>query len=719
MTKPGNVLRQLGFPLLGLCLIVSLLLSLQFFMNRMLRQDALIAGMRWAENVEKTVPDIKHYFDGNGLSDVAANRLEDLSRFGQIYRYEFINTEKKVVFATGAYHPPAEGQKAEHHSHSHDQPNDVLASVSIDNHSAAEGHGNHIHAEQWLGFADFEMIISKAVWNVTNLFGSTSHEHRDLASHAISLRQGDGVSEPHYYAAVAHPIEHHGELAGVIQVYLDQTEKHDLYARTLYMLLIIISVATSIGFGLPVLSYLRSRKETRQAQEKAAFNAKHDAMTGLLNRSSFTDLVNSKLAEAAGLSKSGKSRSVALHFVDLDNFKNVNDSFGHDTGDELLRLLSERVPRFLPEGAVAGRVGGDEFAVLQLDFASEADIKDFAGKIQSAFSGTYNINGFVVSISSSIGVAIGNNSTSSFRDLMKLADIALYCVKEQGKNSAAIFKDEMLTAHDRRAQLEQSIRDALENDSFELHYQPLYQSLDNKLFGFEALIRLKDREGNPISPVEFIPLAEKMGLMPEIGRWVLREATVFASGWPSDLKISINLSACQFESGSLVDEVREALAFSKLDPHRLELEITEGLILENTEANMKQLHALSKLGCSIAMDDFGTGYSSLSYLWRFPFDRIKIDRSFVQGLGEDSQKVLEILQTIITLGHSLNMSVTAEGVESDAQLSVLQGMGCDLIQGFLLGKPQSSDKLPSLILNEFRHKAEDMRRHDVGRETGT
>ena len=513
----------------------------------------------------------------------------------------------------------------------------------------------------------------------------------------IKLQQGNGVDQPKYYASVRHPVIRQGQLLGTISVYLDQTEKFSLYRETILWLLTVLMAICALGFGVPIAYYLRGRAAAEKANKSARFYAHHDAMTGLLNRRKFTDSVDA-LLEA----QIETGATFALHFIDVDKFKSTNDMFGHEAGDELLRQVADRLRSAAPANSLLARIGGDEFAALQVDIDSDDEIDELAAQFVSVLSGLFRISGHDIPTTASIGTAVAPLDGMSCKALMKHADIALYTVKAHGRNGYRRYEPHMKAERDTRIRLENTIRKNHARELFELHFQPLFKSKTSRLSGFEALVRMRGDDGNYIPPDQFIPVAEEIGLMPEIGRWVLMQATKFASEWPDHLNLAVNLSTKQFEDGSLVGIVREALDESGLLPRRLELEITEGLIMANTEWNIEQLSSLKELGASIVMDDFGTGYSSLGYLWRFPFDKIKIDQSFLRGLSGDPDKVTEIIRTIIALGHSLNMAVTAEGVETADQLSMLCDLDCDLIQGFYLGRPHPVDQVASLLIKEVQ-----------------
>ncbi len=431
--------------------------------------------------------------------------------------------------------------------------------------------------------------------------------------------------------------------------------------------------------------------ERRKAEARIAYMAHHDGLTDLPNREFYQERLRQALEEARG---SGKR--VAVLCVDLDLFKNVNDSFGHPMGDRLLRLVADRLQSLLRGNHLAARLGGDEFALILSSDPTPKEISDFSTRLIGVLSDSYDIDGIEVVIGASVGIALSPSDGKTPEDLMRSADMALYRAKSDGGGVHRFFEREMDLLAQKRRDMEVDLRRAFANGEFELHYQPLVDIGANRINGFELLLRWHHPEKGMISPAEFIPIAEDIGLIVSIGEWVLREACAEAAKWPDDVKVAVNLSAVQFRSRNLVQAVISALAHSGLSPLRLELEITELVFLAETEANLAILHQLRELGVRISMDDFGTGYSSLSYLRSFPFDKIKIDRSFVKDLAERPDCVA-IVRAISGLGRSLNITTTAEGVETVDQLDWLRNEGCDEVQGFLFSAAKPASEIAALL----------------------
>jgi diguanylate cyclase (GGDEF)-like protein len=420
--------------------------------------------------------------------------------------------------------------------------------------------------------------------------------------------------------------------------------------------------------------------EQRRSEAKIAHMAHHDALTGLANRV----LLGERLEHA--LIRAKHSGLVAVHLLDLDRFKNVNDTLGHATGDKLLGMVAERLRPLVRDTDTVARMGGDEFAILQVDLSQATDASVLANRVIEVVSEPYDIDGQQLNIGTSIGIAIGPGDGLNPDLLLRNADLALYRAKEDGRGAFRFFEPEMDAQMQERRSMESDLRLALVEGQFELHYQPVVNLESNEISGFEALIRWHHPEKGLVPPGTFIPLAEEIGLIVPIGEWVIRQACTTAATWPEDLKIAVNLSPAQFRSPGLVQVVMGALAASGLAAGRLELEITETVLLQDSETTFATLHQLRGLGVLIAMDDFGTGYSSLSYLQSFPFDKIKIDRSFIKGIG-DGEGSRNIVRAVAAMAKGLGMATTAEGVETQQQRESVASEGCTEMQGYLFSKP--------------------------------
>jgi len=434
--------------------------------------------------------------------------------------------------------------------------------------------------------------------------------------------------------------------------------------------------------------------EQRQAEIKIEHMAHHDALTGLANRA----LLNERLEQALSLFHG--ERMVAVHHLDLDQFKAVNDTLGHPAGDKLLRTVADRLRALVSETDTIARMGGDEFIIVQCSITDPAEATTLAQQIIAWISEPYDIDGQQALVGTSIGIAVSPGDGLAPERLLRNADLALYRAKGDGRGTFRFFEPAMDEHMQARRIMEQDLRKALPAGEFELYYQPVVNLESNEISGFEALIRWNHPEQGQIPPSTFIPLAEEIGFIVPLGEWVIREACLAAARWPEHLNVAVNISAVQFRGSSLTPVIVNALAASGLHPTRLEIEITESVLLQDREATLAVLHQLRALGIRIAMDDFGTGYSSLTYLQSFPFDKIKIDRSFVEDITENAGS-LYIVRAVAALANGMGMAATAEGVETAEQLDKIAAVGCTEMQGYLFSKPLPVAEIERLFLSRL------------------
>jgi diguanylate cyclase (GGDEF)-like protein/PAS domain S-box-containing protein len=418
----------------------------------------------------------------------------------------------------------------------------------------------------------------------------------------------------------------------------------------------------------------------------------HDPLTGLANRAEF----NRRGEEA--LSRAGDNISVIL--VDLDRFKSVNDTLGHAAGDQLLKLAASRMRAIARSGDVVARVGGDEFAILQAPAANQREAAiSLATRLTEIVAQPYDLGGKPAIIGASIGVAVRSASDDTIETLLHRADLALYEVKSLGRNSCMVYDDNLGSRAEERLVLETDLRAAIFGGELELHYQPIVSLLDRQICGFEALVRWRHPTRGLLSPDRFIPIAEEAGLIVPLGEFVIRQACVDASNWPDHIKVAVNISPTHLMRRNLLDTVVDALLETRIDARRLEIEVTETVLLKHDEDVLSELHQLRNLGLSVALDDFGTGYSSLSHLRMFSFDKVKVDRSFVSEITERPDSAA-IVCAITGLGRALEMQITAEGIETEHQLLILKAAGCSQGQGYLFGRPMPASEAMLLILSE-------------------
>jgi len=444
--------------------------------------------------------------------------------------------------------------------------------------------------------------------------------------------------------------------------------------------LLLSAAWTSQGWGILQFTDVTFAVRTILSQER-------DNLTGLKNRVALLGRLT-EIAQAQG--------SAAILYVDLDRFKAVNDTLGHPVGDALLKLVAERISKLLNKDDVIARVGGDEFIILQTDGRQPEAAETLARQIIDIVGRTYLVRGHSVQIGASVGIALTGSTGTDPEELIKQADLALLNAKTCGRGTFRFFADAMDREIQTRRSLEIDLRRALAMQEFLLAYQPQFEIEGRRLVGFEALIRWSTPARGHVSPADFIPLAEEIGLIGPLGDWVLRTACKEAASWPDPLSVSVNLSPLQFKSPKLVETIASALASAGLAPHRLDLEITEGALMDNTDTVVSTLKLIKAMGVKVSIDDFGTGYSSLSYLQKFPFDKIKIDQSFVRSL-ENSPDSAAIVRAVTALGKSLGMTTIAEGVETESQLRQITEDGCRQVQGYLTGRPLGASDATLLI----------------------
>jgi diguanylate cyclase (GGDEF)-like protein len=429
----------------------------------------------------------------------------------------------------------------------------------------------------------------------------------------------------------------------------------------------------------------------RQSEEKVHYLAHFDALTGLGNRV----LLRQQLEEAlVRVRRNGGA--IGVIFLDLDGFKIVNDTLGHSVGDALLKAVAERLQENVRDTDKTARLGGDEFAVLQSGDSQPRSADALASRLVAVMSEPFFVDGHQLNLSVSAGIAVMLGNDADPEQLLKNADLALYRAKADGRGTFRFFEPEMDALAQARRSMEVELRGALTRREFELHYQPLINLHTRRIAGFEALLRWSNATRGLVSPAQFIPLAEELGFIAPIGEWAIRQACEHAAGWPQDIKVAVNLSPVQFRSPSLVPAIVQALSASGLPPSRLELEITESVLLDDSDRNLAILRQIRDLGVRIAMDDFGTGYSSLSYLRRFHFEKVKIDRSFVSDVAQNAES-RAIVRAITGMCNNLGMATTAEGVETAEQLSCIASEGCTEAQGYYFSPPKPFADIGALL----------------------
>ncbi len=621
--------------------IIGIAATLKVTVDNLLYWDATTSAESWAKYVVENVADIEEIADGQQPSAESMSFFIRTQQIRNIFGFEIIDLRGNVQLVS-------DGSK--------------ISSI-----------GGKIHDETAARVA------------MTNL-------------PIIAVKQGIPPFRPRNYSEAYLPVVIGGRPEAIVAAYVDLTDQYDHFHRAFLIAAVALCLLSGAGVSIPTIAWRRRTKEKRHADERIQFLAQHDALTGLANRNLLVEFMDMAIA-ALPLQRN----SLAVHFIDLDRFKAINDSLGHDAGDFLLKTSAERLCAVTRLGDEVARFGGDEFVVLQSGVRDREHAETFALRLVAALAEPMQFKGHEINGTVSVGYAIAPADGDSAERLLKCADLALYRAKADGRNCVRGFLPEMNATLKARTELEETIRYAVRHGGFELHYQPILQVPGRRLIGFEALVRMHAKDGSLIPPLHFIPVAEELHLMDKIGAWVLREACRTAATWPKHLTVAVNVSAAQFEAGGVSEIVAAAVKETGLEANRLELEITESLLLGDEESTMTELQTLKAMGVGIVMDDFGTGYSSLSYLWRFPFNKIKIDQSFMLSLDRSGQDTKTVVKTIIALGRELNMRVTVEGVETAKQAGFLDKVKGDQAQGFFFGRPVPSSEVAAVILKDFQH----------------
>jgi diguanylate cyclase (GGDEF)-like protein len=501
----------------------------------------------------------------------------------------------------------------------------------------------------------------------------------------VALYQSQDGRKPSNFASLTLPLALNGEPRGTLVVYLDQSDQATVLANYFTWVVGITLALLGAGIALPAaFAWMRGR-ERRKAEAQVRYLEEHDALTGLSNRKTFVG----SLSEA--IARMHRDRThIAVLCLDIDKFKEINEAADHSGGDQVLRDIGGRIQSTLRQNDLIARLAGDEFAIALVDITNLGDVMAFMNRLVEALRRPLQVAGKEMMVTTSVGIALAPADGDTAATVLRHAGIALARAKGDGGQRMCFFEQSMDKALQRRRMVEHELRLALGREEFEVVYQPQYDLLTEKQCGSEALVRWQHPVHGKIAPGHFISVAEDTGLIVPLGEWVLRRACTDAVKWPEPLIVAVNLSPAQFRDGDIAETVAEVLKETALPPQRLELEITESLLINDTEEVLGKLNRLRQLGVAIAMDDFGTGYSSLSYLARFPFSKIKIDRQFIRNMTRDPA-MRAIVKTIIALGKSLDVIITAEGVETQEQAAMLREFGCPQVQGFLYGYPGAAE----------------------------
>ncbi len=671
---------MVGLLILGLFTVVAGFVSGRSTVQYALSTDARQASAAWVERVEREL----QLLDASGIGEVAGRRITvtapELLRKLQNPPLEFGASRTKIA-------PSAR------------QVTGLLAGVDRIFSGWIRGITELLDSENHVSrVIDFALLdrTGTPILRSTNFtpaalasiltddtFRADFHKALGMRSTRVveDLRTAGHVSAD-FRKMILVPVIDSLTISRVYALEIDQSTAATMSKVALVAASVMTSLLIVLGYSIPAAVAFRRIRERWKAEDQIRFLAMHDPLTGLSNR------VQMQHRLEQGVARAKRSQNLlAVMCLDLDRFKDVNDTLGHKAGDMLLKETANRLLECVRETDVVARLGGDEFAIIAEDIDDPNDTIPIARRICDSLSRTFEIDGHTISTSASVGITFSPNEGTDADTLLNNADLALYRAKHDGRNTFRFFEPEMdRTVQDRRA-MSSDLRRALRNDELTIHYQPQFDLRTGQLTGYEALARWQHSERGDVPPSVFIPIAEEMGLIGILGEWVLQEACGYALGWPHDTTLSVNLSPAQFRSHDIGATITRVLDETGFPASRLLLEITENLLLKNTEETIETLKKLTDIGVSLVLDDFGTGYSSLSYLTRFPVRKIKIDRSFIDLIDAEPERS-SIVSTIIGLGKSLNVTITAEGVETNAQADYLRRLGCNEVQGFLFGRPR-------------------------------
>ncbi|MGI9494004.1 MAG: putative bifunctional diguanylate cyclase/phosphodiesterase, partial [Geminicoccaceae bacterium] len=602
--------------------------------NHLLRQELRSVALDWATFLENNVDDLEQIMATGNISNDSLEVLRSASSLGHVFHYQLFDVKGVSVYAS-------DGQR---------QPDLSVATRSIEK-------------------------------GVPTLYDILASDHP-----IVSLEEHDGnarlfSSMPEVYGQIYMPIMAGRSLLGMAEIHVDQTEKAAYFHQEFGTFATGLALLILFAMALPMVMVWRKTKQRELAERQLHDMAHTDPLTRLANRTNFRD----RLVSALGQVERSQGM-IALFWLDLDRFKTINDALGHPIGDSLLCQVAERLRRTISHHDTVARLGGDELAIVLSGCRERKHAADLAERLIKTLAIPFDVEGHHVVIGVSIGIVFAPSDGDQVDSLLKKADIALYRAKDAGRSTYRFFKPDMEARSEVRHVLEEDLRTAIQSNQLRLHYQPQVCLDSGRINGFEALLRWHHPRFGHMPPGEVVALAEETGLIMPLGYWALQQACADANTWPESIRVSVNISAVQFSHTNLVDLVSDALNLSGLAADRLDLEITESIVMADTKATVAKLRKLRRLGVHLSMDDFGTGYSSLSRLRHLPFNHLKVDRSFVKELGGNPNDTA-IVHAIVALGHNLGMQIIAEGIETDAQLAQLRTEGCDIAQGFFFGRP--------------------------------
>jgi len=606
--------------------------------NRMLKADASFEAGTWIRYLDRNVPEFSSILEGRFPVGTSMTFLQQASQLGSVYQFALYNRTGKLVL----------------------DPADIGMT------------GAHSRTTMTFPSEAMRFILKGAPY--------------------VRISKLDDRQQPFHYAEAVIPVMKGGHLTGILQVFIDQNKRYELYFSNAVESAIIVGLLLAMG---PILAFWYTVIQKRTMAQKLDFVSTHDPLTGLMNRATWLE----RFPDAFDRLNTEKPVLIVLA-IDLSGVRAANETHGNAAGDYLLRVTGERLEKVVDKSGSISRLGSNQFGVVAAPYVDAIAAAKLVQSIISELSQPVKFNTGMLHADVCIGIAMAPADGTEQLELVKAAEVALASAMVAGRNTYRFFDaaSQKIAEHQRR--LERFAAEAIKLRALDVYFQPIVDLREGRLTGFEALIRVNHPELGPVSPADFIAAAESGGNIDQIGAWCIEQACRAAKQWPDTLTLSVNLSPLQFNSGRLVSMLRRTLEITKFPAYRLELEITEGIMMGEAEYIYTQLRTLQEMGIRVALDDFGTGYSSLSYLWKYPFSKIKIDQSFVRQL-DDSNTAQGIVTTIVSLGRSIGVPLTAEGIETEAQLEFLRSINCDLGQGYLLSRPVPQTDLAAIILRDF------------------
>jgi diguanylate cyclase (GGDEF)-like protein len=626
--------------LVGFCIlqIVAGALLVNIAADRLVSAEARLSGTDWANFLTRNIADLDHILRGETPSVESIIFLEQAKQIDKVLQFRLFDEEGKL------------------------------------------------------------RLISTELGNALSYNSVIRKERPELAQFIDAGKPFSLMKKPADQAAPKHvsetfvPILSDDRIIGWIEVFADQDQSRQLIVGSATKVAVIMGILLAIG---PLFAFWYSTREKAKVERTLSFVTNHDSLTKLPNRAIFAKQLDESLKQAER-----RHEHTAILDIEIDRLRELHEQFDRQTIDSILLEFSTRLQALAGPLGISARLSDSEFAVLKSSVHDAMEAAQLARTALQTLTQPVNLDNRSIFLNINIGLALAPTDGKTAAELLKSADVALMSSKTAGRNSYRFFDSDTENSLRKRRAIESAVKEACEQKLFELHYQPVFELRTNRLTGFEALIRLNHPQHGALSPAEFIPVAESIGLIGDIGAWTLETACQMASQWPDPLKIAVNLSPLQFRNGSMIASARRSLEQAKFPAYRLELEVTEGVLLDDTEYVREQLRALQETGVGIVLDDFGAGYSSLGYLWQFPFNKLKIDQSFVRAMDSKSN-VRNILRAIIGLGRSLSLPITAEGVETAEQAEYLRSLDCTEAQGYHFGRPVPATEVAAIVLRNF------------------